>query len=84
MGQTRGVRVMGQTSWFCKCVTRVGQSEVSDQWVRPTGWVMLMGQSNGSDQWVRPVGHTDGSNQGGQSDGSDQLVLQVCHTSGSE
>ena len=37
MGQTRGVRVMGQTGWFHKCVTPVGQSEVLDQWVRPTG-----------------------------------------------
>ena len=54
MGQTRGVRAMGQTSWFHKCVTAVGQSEVLDQWVRP------MGCTDGSCQWVRAVGQTGG------------------------
>ena len=54
---------MGQTSWFHKCVTPVGQSEVSDQW-ETNGQdqkVALMGHADGSEQWVRLVGETSGS-----------------------
>ena len=50
----------GQTSWFHKCVTPVGQSEVSAQWVGDQQ-VALMGHADGSEQWVRLVGETSES-----------------------